>query len=130
MMRRLTEQPVLIFVIVLTLATALGVVFGMQVSRIAEIAIYTLYGAGVNLLLGYTGLVPFGASVFFGLASYAAAIVALQFGGPELLGLACAILFCAALGIVLGAIVLRRRGLYFSLLTLACSQLAYEIVFK
>src|SRR3954467_14411951 len=116
MMRRLTEQPVLIFVIVLTLATALGVVFGMQVSRITEIAIYTLYGAGVNLLIGYTGLVPFGASVFFGLASYAAALTALRLLGLEVAGLAVATVFSLALGAVLGAVILRRRGLYFSLL--------------
>ena len=130
MMRRLTEQPVLIFVIVLTLATALAVMFGMQVSRITEIAIYTLYGAGVNLLIGYTGLVPFGASVFFGLASYAAALTALHGTGNEIVALAIATLFSLTLGVVLGSVILRRRGLYFSLLTLACSQLAFEVVFK
>ena len=42
-----------------------------------------LYGAGVNLLVGYTGLVPFGASVFFGCATYAAAVSMLRFLGNE-----------------------------------------------
>ena len=50
----------------------------MPINLITQIAIYTLYGAGVNLLVGYTGLVPFGASVFFGCASYAVAFVALR----------------------------------------------------
>ena len=51
---------------------------GAPISLITQIAIYTLYGAGVNLLVGYTGLVPFGASVFFGCASYAVAISMLR----------------------------------------------------
>jgi ABC-type branched-subunit amino acid transport system ATPase component/ABC-type branched-subunit amino acid transport system permease subunit len=129
-MKTFLTHPVVVFLVTLTLLSGGALAYGVQITKITEIAIYTLYGAGVNLLLGYTGLVPFGASVFFGLASYAAAIVALQMGGPEILGLAFAILFSASLGLVLGAVVLRRRGLYFSLLTLACSQLAYEIVFK
>jgi branched-chain amino acid transport system ATP-binding protein len=129
-MKKFVTHPVAIFLVTLIVLSVGALAFGVQISKITEIAIYTLYGAGVNLLLGYTGLVPFGASVFFGLASYAAATTALQFGGPEIFGLAVAILFSAALAIVLGAVVLRRRGLYFSLLTLACSQLAYEIVFK
>ena len=57
---------------------------GAPVSLITQIAIYTLYGAGVNLLVGYTGLVPFGASVFFGCASYAVAISLRSFLGNEI----------------------------------------------
>ena len=53
--------------------------WAQPIGLITEIAIYTLYGAGVNLLVGYTGLVPFGASVFFGCATYAAAVSMLRF---------------------------------------------------
>ena len=59
---------------VLIALTVLWEAIGAPISLITQIAIYTLYGAGVNLLVGYTGLVPFGASVFFGCASYAVAI--------------------------------------------------------
>ena len=51
----------------------LWTLIGAPISLITQIAIYTLYGAGVNLLVAYAGLVPFGASVFFGCASYAVA---------------------------------------------------------
>ncbi len=68
------RHPILWVFIVLVALTLLWQAIGAPVSLITQIAIYTLYGAGVNLLVGYTGLVPFGASVFFGCASYAVAI--------------------------------------------------------
>ena len=70
----LLRHPVLWVLIVLVALTIAWDAIGAPVSLITQIAIYTLYGAGVNLLVGYTGLVPFGASVFFGCASYAVAI--------------------------------------------------------
>jgi branched-chain amino acid transport system ATP-binding protein len=97
---------------------------------VTEIAIYVLYGAGLNIMLGYTGLVPFGASVFFGTASYAAAIAIQRLVGNEIEAVVFGVIFSASIGLILGAIVLLRRGLYFSLLTLACSQIAFEIAFK
>jgi branched-chain amino acid transport system ATP-binding protein len=100
------------------------------ISLITQIAIYTLYGAGVNLLVGYTGLVPFGASVFFGCASYAVAISMLRFLGNEIEALLFAVLFSLALAAAIALIILRRRGLYFSLLTLAFSQIAFEVAYK
>lgn len=113
------------------IAISLGALaLDIPLSRITEIAIYTLYGAGVNLLVGYTGLVPFGASVFFGCASYAAALSMRGMVGNEITALIFVMVFTFVLAVVLGAVVLRRKGLYFSLLTLAASQIAYEIAFK
>lgn len=103
---------------------------GAPVTLITEIAIYTLYGAGVNLLVGYTGLVPFGASVFFGCASYAVAIALLRFLDNELVALVFAVVFSLVLAALIALVILRRSGLYFSLLTLACSQIAFEVAFK
>ncbi|MGH7153277.1 MAG: ABC transporter permease subunit, partial [Acetobacteraceae bacterium] len=79
---------------------------------------------------GYTGLVPFGASVFFGCATYAAAISMKTFLGNEIEAFIFTIGFSLVLGVVIGFIILRRRGLYFSLLTLAFSQIAFEVAFK
>ena len=95
-----------------------------------QIAIYTLYAVGVNFLIGYLGLVPFGASFFFGCASYAVAIAMASGLGNELEAIVLSALFSVVLALVVGAVILRRRGLYFSLLTLACSQIAFEIAFR
>jgi branched-chain amino acid transport system ATP-binding protein len=124
------RHPITIIFGVLVALTFLWQAIGAPVGLITQIAIYTLYGAGVNLLVGYTGLVPFGASVFFGCASYAVAISMLGFLDNEVEALVFAVLFSLALATVIALIILRRRGLYFSLLTLAFSQIAFEIAFK
>ncbi len=124
------SHPVLWVALVLAALTAFWRATGAPEGLITEIAIYTLYGAGVNLLVGYTGLVPFGASVFFGCATYAAAISMTSFLGNEFEAFGFSIAFSLLLALVIGVIILRRRGLYFSLLTLAFSQIAFEIAFK
>ncbi len=129
-MKRLPTHPIPWIVVVLTGLTILWEAIGAPIGLITQIAIYMLYGAGVNLLVGYTGLVPFGASVFFGCASYAVAIPLRSILGNEIEALIFAVLFSLALATVLAVIILRRRGLYFSLLTLAFSQIAFEIAFK
>lgn len=128
---RIWANPIVVMTVVLIAASGIALAAGMPIHRVTQIAIYTLYSAGVNFLIGYLGLVPFGASFFFGCAAYAVAISAgYMGGGTEITGLAIAFVFSILLAIVVGAIILRRRGLYFSLLTLACSQIAFEIAFK
>ena len=129
-MSALLRHPVLWIVVVLAGLTATWQAIGAPISLITQIAIYMLYGAGVNLLVGYTGLVPFGASVFFGCATYAVAISMKRFLGNEIEGLIFAVIFSLLLASVIALIILRRRGLYFSLLTLAFSQIAFEVAFK
>ena len=129
-MSALARAPWFWVALVLAALTGLWNAQGAPVSLITQIAIYALYGAGVNLLVGYTGLVPFGASVFFGSASYVAAFVALGGYGNDLVSIVVATLAATVLGFAIGALILRRRGLYFSLLTLAFSQIAFEIAFK
>ncbi|WP_398469293.1 ATP-binding cassette domain-containing protein [Tardiphaga sp.] len=129
-LRRLSEHPIAIMTAVFVAATGIAMITGMPIHRITQIAVYTLYAGGVNFLIGYLGLVPFGASFFFGCASYALAIGSASLGGNEITGIVLAALFSLLLALIVGAIILRRRGLYFSLLTLACSQIAFEIAFK
>jgi ABC-type branched-subunit amino acid transport system ATPase component/ABC-type branched-subunit amino acid transport system permease subunit len=124
-------HPVVVMTVVLIAASAIALAVGMPVARVTQIAIYTLYGAGVNFLIGYIGLVPFGASFFFGTAGYAVALLGgAVAGGNEAIDIVIAAAFSVLLALVVGAVILRRRGLYFSLLTLACSQIAFEIAFK
>jgi len=127
---RAVTHPLVIMAVVFAGASVIALAVGMPIQRVSQIAIYTLYATGVNFLIAYLGLVPFGASFFFGSASYALAISMLTWGGNELSGILAATLFSVLVALVVGALILRRRGLYFSLLTLACSQIAFEIAFK
>ncbi len=128
--RSILSSPVLLAAVVFVALTMLSYPLGIPISRITQIVIYTLYGMGVALLVSYTGLVPFGASVFFGCAGYAVALAAKHLGGNEITSLLFAGVFSLILGFGIGALILRRSGIYFSLLTLACSQIAYEIAFN
>ena len=126
----LLRHPVAIAFLVLVVLSCVWQAIGAPVTLITQIAIYTLYGAGVCLLVSYTGLVPFGASVFFGCAGYFAAIAMLRGAPNEIFALILTVAASLVLAAVIAAIVLRRRGLYFSLLTLAFSQIGFEVAFK
>jgi branched-chain amino acid transport system ATP-binding protein len=104
---------------------------GMTEGLATEIAIFALAGLGFNLLLGYTGLLSFGHGAFFGLAAYAAALLQIhRLPGHVLVPIAAGTLFAAAMGLVLGFLALRRRGVYFSLLTLAFTALIFSVVYR
>jgi ABC-type branched-subunit amino acid transport system ATPase component/ABC-type branched-subunit amino acid transport system permease subunit len=97
----------------------------------AEIAIFVVVGLGFNLLLGYTGLLSFGHGLFFGLSAYCTTLTQIHwFPNSVLLPLICSIAFSMLLGWVVGFLALRRRGVYFSLLTLAFTALTFYIVFR
>ena len=86
---------------------------------------------GLNLCVGYTGLVSFGHGTFFGIGAYAAGLIQLNWFGDEIwLPLLLSMVMVAALSAVVGVVILRRRGVYFSLLTLALAALTYTTAFR
>ncbi|MDR7415771.1 MAG: branched-chain amino acid ABC transporter permease [Armatimonadota bacterium] len=93
----------------------------------AQILVYTLFSLGYNLLFGYTGLLSFGHAAFFGMGSYTAGLLAREITANVLWTLPAAIGVGAVGGAVVGFFCLRRRGDYFSLMTLAFGQLLYFI---
>jgi len=90
-----------------------------------QILIFGLFAMGYNILLGYTGLLSFGHAAYFGLGTYGAglSLVYLKVGlfTGLLIGVAAAVL--GAMGV--GFLCLKRRGIYFAMLTLAFGQLFY-----
>jgi branched-chain amino acid transport system ATP-binding protein len=128
---RLVRHPLVIIAAALVLLPFFVRALGMPISVASEIALFGLVGLGFNLLLGYTGLLSFGHGAFFGLAAYAAALFQLHVTpGGFFLSILFAVAFAALMGLVIGFLVLRRRGVYFSLLTLAFTAMAFYIVFR
>lgn len=86
---------------------------------------FALFACAFNLLIGFTGLLSFGHAMFFGSAAYACAHAAKVWGWtPEvaiLFGTACS----AVIGAIVGALAVRRQGIYFAMITLALSQMIY-----
>ncbi len=86
---------------------------------------FALYACAFNLLVGYVGLLSFGHACFFGSASYIAAHVMKVWGWTPELGILAGVGIGAALGLVVGLVAIRRQGIYFAMITLALSQIAF-----
>ena len=86
---------------------------------------FALFACAFNLLVGYVGLLSFGHAMFFGMASYVSAHAAKVWGLPPELAILAGTATSAALGMVAGAIAIRRQGIYFAMITLALSQMVY-----
>lgn len=96
-----------------------------------EIIIWCIYAMGYNLALGYTGLPSFGHGAFFGVGAYAMAIYQVYFGGDSLwIGLLLSVLAGVVAGGITGAMISHRRGIYFSLLTIAFGQMFWFLAIK
>ncbi|MBW0172499.1 MAG: ATP-binding cassette domain-containing protein [Hydrogenophaga sp.] len=113
---------------------ALPLVFqaiGLTLDSATVVVILAVAAMGLNLLVGYTGLVSFGHAAWFGIGGYAAGLAQLHwFKNQMLLPMLFSVLFTATLSLVIGFLILRRRGVYFSLLTLALCALTFAISFR
>ncbi|MCW2314637.1 branched-chain amino acid transport system permease protein [Rhodoblastus acidophilus] len=91
---------------------------------------FALFAAAFNLLVGYSGLLSFGHALFFGGAAYVAAQAAKVWAWPPELALIAATAFAGALGLGVGALSIRRQGIYFSMITLALAQMGYFLALQ
>jgi branched-chain amino acid transport system permease protein len=128
-----TSTPSIVVIAALFVAGAFMPVLLKQyhLNMLNEIVIFALYAVSYNLLLGYAGLLSFGHAAFFGLGAFLTAIAIIHIPG---LSLWSAILISLAgtliAGLVLGALLLRHKGSYFALLTLAFNAIFYAIATK
>ncbi|MFY9138593.1 branched-chain amino acid ABC transporter permease [Zwartia sp.] len=95
---------------------------------VIRLAAFGLFATSLNILVGYGGMVSFGHAMFFGGGAYAFGLL-MQKGGASIpVALLGAIVFCALLGLVIGAICVRLKEIYFSFLTLAFQMLIHSII--
>jgi branched-chain amino acid transport system permease protein len=92
---------------------------------VMKVMCYALFACAFNLLIGFTGLLSFGHAAFLGGAAYAAGHALKVWGLPTELGLLFGVLAGAVLGLIMGALAIRRSGIYFSMITLALAQMLY-----
>jgi branched-chain amino acid transport system permease protein len=86
---------------------------------------FALFACAFNLLIGYVGLLSFGHAAFLGTAGYGAAHAAKVWGLPPELAILAGTVASAGLGLVVGALAIRSRGIYFANITLAFAQMIY-----
>jgi ABC-type branched-subunit amino acid transport system ATPase component/ABC-type branched-subunit amino acid transport system permease subunit len=104
---------------------------GLSVNTATMVVILAVATMALNLCVGYTGLVSFGHSTWFGIGAYAAGLIQLHwFHGQIWLPILLSMAVVAVSSTAVGMLILRRRGVYFSLLTLALSALTYTVAFR
>ena len=111
--------------LVLLILVALLPLVGAYPVFVMKVMCFALFACAFNLLIGYTGLLSFGHAAFLGVAAYAAGHALKVWGVPTEVGLLVGTLAGAALGFVMGALAIRRSGIYFSMITLALAQMLY-----
>jgi branched-chain amino acid transport system permease protein len=97
------------------------------ISFATRILIYAMAAASLNLVLGYGGMVSFGHAAFFGAGAYIVGILAVEGVTSLWIAWPAAIVVAALAALVIGAISLRTRGVYFIMITLAFAQMMYYV---
>jgi len=101
--------------------------FGIDL--VTKIMVYAVFALSLELLVGSTGLVCFGQAAFFGIGAYATVLLSPQSESASLAWLLpVCVLAAAAYALVVGALSLRTKGVYFIMVTLAFAQMAYYVV--
>src|SRR5262245_30455173 len=95
-----------------------------------EIVIMGLFAVAFNLLLGYAGMVSFGHAAFYGLAAYTCGLLLKKAGAPFALALLAAPVLAAVAALLFGLLCIRLTRIYFSMLTLAFSQIVWATAHK
>ena len=95
-----------------------------------NVLIFGLFAVGLNVLFGYTGLLSFGHAAFLGVGGYLTGISMLSYGLPWWVALPVGVLASALVGLAMGWLAIRSRGIYFSMVTLALAQIVYYGFYK
>jgi len=104
---------------------------GLTINTATVVVLLTIAVLGLNVIMGYSGLISFGHAAWFGIGAYAAAISQRNwFGDQVFVPILFAVAFVAVASLFVGALMLRRRGVYFALMTLALSALVYTVSFR
>lgn len=127
----MSRFPLSIRILALLLVPALLVPWFPQIVYpvfVMKVLCFALFALAFNLLTGFTGLVSFGHAAFFGWSGYAAGEMMILYGAaglPPELAMLCGVAMAAAIGYAIGWLAIRRTGIYFAMITLALSQVAY-----
>ncbi len=116
---------VLVVLAVLAALLALAPFLGFYPVFLMKALCFALFACAFNLLLGFGGLLSFGHAMFLGTAGYVCAFAAKQWGFTPELAILTGTAASGLLGVIVGALAIRRQGIYFAMITLAIAQMIY-----
>ena len=130
----LKQRPYLIEILTaagLILAPFVLPMLGFAPGTVNRILVWGLFGLGFDILFGFTGLLSFGQSAFYGTGGFVAAYLLTRAGFPNvMLALVIGMIAAAVTGYLVGLIALRRTGIYFAMITVAIAQVFYFVEFN
>jgi len=104
---------------------------GFAPNTVNRILVWGLFGLGFDILFGFTGLLSFGQSAFYGTGGFVAAYLLTRMGFSSVLGaLIIGMIAAAATGYLIGLIALRRTGIYFAMITVAIAEVFFFVEFN
>jgi branched-chain amino acid transport system permease protein len=122
------SKVVALFVLLAAFPLAMQATDGLfYVSLASRILIYAIAATSLNLVLGYGGMVSFGHAAFFGAGAFTVGILAAEGVSSLWLAWPAAVLVAGVAAVVIGAVSLRTRGVYFIMITLAFAQMVYYL---
>ncbi len=105
--------------------------FDAAPNTVNRILVWGLFGIGFDILFGYTGLLSFGQSAFYGTGGFVAAYLLTRAGFPHVISaLAIGTVAAAVVGYLIGLLALRRTGIYFAMITVAIAEIFFFVEFN
>jgi branched-chain amino acid transport system permease protein len=121
-------MPGRIVVYVILVAAALAAPFlGLYPVFLMKLLCFAMFACAFNLLLGYTKMLSFGHAAYFGSSAYITGWLITVHGWGTVQGILAGVAAAMLLGLVIGAIAVRRQGIYFAMITLALAQLVFFV---
>jgi branched-chain amino acid transport system permease protein len=111
----------------IALAAALALPQFFYPVLLMKLMCFALFACAFNLLIGFTGLLSFGHAAFFGGAAYVTGHALKTWGLPFEFGILAGTTVAAVFGLLMGALAIRRQGIYFTMITLALAQMLYFV---
>lgn len=96
----------------------------------SQMLVFAIFAIGYDIAFGYTGLLSFGHAAFFGLGAYGTGLSLIHLSIPAPLAILIGVIIGLLIAFPIGYLSIRRRGIYFAMVTLAFAQMVYFIVFK
>jgi branched-chain amino acid transport system permease protein len=96
----------------------------------SQMLVFAIFAIGYDIAFGYTGLLSFGHAAFFGLGAYGTGLTLIHLSIPAPLAILIGTMISLLVAFPIGYLSIRRRGIYFAMVTLAFAQMIYFIAFK
>ncbi len=124
--RRFGYAPELALAIVLLVSPFVLPPIGGTSDTLSRILIWGLFGLGFDLIFGFTGLLSFGQAAFYGSGGFISSYLLVSHAVPNVfLALAIGLVGAALIGLIIGALALRRSGIYFAMITVAFGEMFF-----